>query len=79
MRLDIGAINERITGWEKTIMLSKDGKDYRVIVSWTDEDGYAVSWLDDEDRFILTPSWADDITRLLAHARAHETLVIAKG
>jgi hypothetical protein len=41
--------------------ITHDGQEVRVILHWDRHDGYEITWLDLENRFISAPAWAQKI------------------
>ena len=56
-----GAMSKAVTGYDKDFDLTIDGVEVRVILHWDDTDGYSLTWLDKEDRFITSPDWLDEV------------------
>lgn len=74
MAIQIEGIEKTETAYEKDVNFTRDGVQYRVRIHWDWHDGYEATWLDNEDRFISTPDWAEDIHDiyfLLDYAKPH--------
>ena len=59
-KFEVGAVIRTVTAYDKDIDFIKDGVKYRVILHCDDHDGFSITWLDSEDRFITTPDWLED-------------------
>lgn len=56
-----GAMTKATTSYDKDFDLTIDGVEVRVILHWDDNDGYELTWLDKQDRFITSPDWLDEV------------------
>ena len=61
IEIEVGALKQTFTAYDKDMNLTVDGQEVRVILHWDSHDGYEVTWLDLEGRFISAPEWADKI------------------
>jgi hypothetical protein len=59
-KFEVGAVIRTVTAYDKDIDFINDGVKYRVILHWDDHDGFSITWLDSENRFITTPDWLED-------------------
>jgi hypothetical protein len=74
MAIQIEGIEKKETAYDKHIHFVYQDIKYYVVIHWDDHDGYEATWLDNENRFISTPDWAEDIHDLygtLDLAKAH--------
>ena len=55
-----GAMTKAVTAYDKDYDIEIDGVEMRVILHWDDNDGYELTWLDTEGRFITSPDWIDE-------------------
>jgi hypothetical protein len=55
-----GAMTKAVTAYDKDYDLTIDGVEMRVILHWDDNDGYELTWLDKEGRFITSPDWVSE-------------------
>ena len=62
MALQIEGIEKKETAYDKHIHFVYQDTKYYVVLHWDDHDGFEATWLDDENRFISSPDWADEIT-----------------
>jgi hypothetical protein len=60
-QLEVGALLKTETAYDKDMNITVDGQEVRVILHWDSHDGYEITWLDLEGRFISAPAWADKI------------------
>jgi hypothetical protein len=60
-QLEVGALLKTETAFDKDMNITVDGVEVRVILHWDVHDGYSVTWLDLEGRFISAPAWAQKI------------------
>jgi hypothetical protein len=60
-QLEVGALLKTETAYDKDMNITVDGQEVRVILHWDSHDGYEMTWLDLESRFINAPAWADKI------------------
>lgn len=56
---------DTVLAWSRKILFSREDNNgvvtgYAVILHWDDQDGYAITWMDSELRFITTPDWVLD-------------------
>jgi hypothetical protein len=56
-----GAMTKGVTAYDKDFDLTIDGVETRVILHWDDMDGYELTWMDKEGRFITSPDWLDEV------------------
>jgi hypothetical protein len=56
-----GAMTKGVTAYDKDFDLIIDGVEMRVILHWDDNDGFELTWLDKEGRFITSPDWLDEV------------------
>ena len=61
MELQVGALLKTETAYDKDMNITFDGQEVRVILHWDSHDGFEITWLDMEGRFITAPAWADGI------------------
>lgn len=61
MQIEVGSVTLNTTAYDKTMYVNDGTSEVRVIVHWDMHDGYELTWLDKEDRFITAPDWADEI------------------
>jgi hypothetical protein len=69
-----GAMSKSTTAYDKDFDLTIDGEEVRVILHWDDLDGYELTWLDKEGRFITSPDWLyehDDFCLKLDNTEPH--------
>ena len=59
--IQVGALLKTETAYDKDMNLTFDGQEVRVILHWDMHDGFEMTWLDLEGRFINQPAWADKI------------------
>lgn len=56
---------DAVTSWDRKILFSREDNDgvvtgYAVILHWDSHDGFEITWMDSELRFITTPDWVQD-------------------
>lgn len=56
-----GAMTKSVTAYDKDFDITIDGAEMRVILHWDDIDGFEMTWLDSEGRFISSPDWIDEV------------------
>ena len=56
-----GAMSKATTAYDKDFDLTIDGEEVRVILHWDDMDGFELTWMDKEGRFITSPDWLDEV------------------
>lgn len=56
-----GSMSKIVTAYDKDIDVTVDGVEMRVILHWDDHDGYEMTWLDSEGRFITSPDWISEV------------------
>jgi hypothetical protein len=61
IEIEVGALKQSVTAYDKDMNLTVDGQEVRVILHWDSHDGYEATWLDLEGRFISAPEWANKI------------------
>ena len=61
VELQVGALLKTETAYDKDMNITFDGQEIRVILHWDDHDGFEITWLDLDRRFITAPAWADKI------------------
>lgn len=61
MEIEIGALSQESTAYDKDMNLTFGGQEIRVILHWDSHDGFDIQWLDLEGRWIGQPVWADKI------------------
>ena len=69
-----GAMIMSVTSWDKDYDITIDGQEMRVILHWDDHDGFEMTWLDKEGRFISSPDCIDEINDFclkLSSTRSH--------
>jgi hypothetical protein len=66
MELEIGAMEKSIVAYDKDFTFTYEGKEYRVIVHWSDMEGYSTTWIDNQGRFDTSPDWIDSLPRFSA-------------
>jgi hypothetical protein len=55
------AMIKSVTAYDKDFNLIIDGVETRVILHWDDMDGFELTWMDKENRFITSPDWLDEV------------------
>jgi hypothetical protein len=56
----VDSVLRTITAYDKDIEFINEEIKYRVILHWDDHDGFSITWMDSENRFITTPDWLED-------------------
>lgn len=72
-----GAMTRAVTAYDKDYDITIDGVEMRVILHWDDNDGYELTWLDKEGRFISSPDWLwedDKFCLKLDNTEAHSVV-----
>jgi hypothetical protein len=59
--IEVGALLKTETAYDKDMNITHEGEEVRVILHWDSHDGYEMTWLDLEGRFINAPAWANRI------------------
>ena len=59
-KFEVDSVLRTTTAYDKDIDFTYEGVKYRVILHWDDHDGFSITWLDSENRFITTPDWLED-------------------
>ena len=60
-KIEVGSLLKTETAYDKDMTLTYDGQEVRVILHWDDHDGFEIQWLDQLNRWITQPAWADKI------------------
>ena len=72
-----------VRAWDRKILFSREDNNgvvtgYAVVLHWNDEDGFSLTWMDSELRFIARPDWVtdwDDLVLWLDQAKQGELVV----
>ena len=74
-----------VRAWDRKYLFKREDNDgvvtaYAVVLHWDDTDGFSLTWMDSELRFIARPDWVtdwDDLVLWLDQAEQGEVLVTA--